>query len=234
MIGNKKRNSWCMVAFASIAMVALCIYSCSAEEYEDANEQDAAKSEVLQSRAHTLEMRYSGNELIDSVAASDEFWEFIMSSRLLAQKFDAYASTLSNEEYDGLMENLNDDEYTEEFIAKAKLEKELQQVDIASENLLKKTGFTRLSDDERELLFTLFAESSEQTLLKTRTEGGSTSECEKIKQAAYAQADVDYKNAITKCLSASSTYTCRIQATAERSKNKDIADINYNECLQKK
>ena len=39
-----------------------------------------------------------------------------------------HTSTLSEEEYDKLMENLNDDDYVEDFMRKANLENELQQL----------------------------------------------------------------------------------------------------------
>lgn len=70
------------------------------------------------------------------------FGEFERNSELLSDKFQAYTSTLSAEEYNKLMENLNDDDYMEEFIGKANLEKELQQMNEAKENLLLHTGFS--------------------------------------------------------------------------------------------
>ena len=88
------------------------------------------------------------NTLIDSIASSDEFWEFEMSSELLADKFHEYTSTLSEEEYDKLMENLNDDDYMEDFARKANLQDELQQMAKAKEKLIQHTGFLRLSEDE--------------------------------------------------------------------------------------
>ena len=73
---------------------------------------------------------YDTKLLIDTIATSDEFWEFERNSELLSDKFQAYTSTLSAEEYNKLMENLNDDDYMEEFIGKANLEKELQHISI--------------------------------------------------------------------------------------------------------
>lgn len=55
-----------------------------------------------------------------------------MRSQLLADKFDDYASTLSEQEYNKLMSDLNNDDYAEEFIKTANLEKELQQLGIAN------------------------------------------------------------------------------------------------------
>ena len=43
-----------------------------------------------------------GYSLVDSVAMSDELWEFKEASDRLAQKFDAYADTLSDEEWEEL------------------------------------------------------------------------------------------------------------------------------------
>lgn len=61
---------------------------------------------------------YDTKLLIDTIATSDEFGEFERNSELLSDKFQAYTSTLSAEEYNKLMENLNDDDYMEEFIGK--------------------------------------------------------------------------------------------------------------------
>lgn len=113
-------------------MTALFAYSCSTDEYEYANESKTEKDGFAQSQAFSSGMRNSGNTLIDSIAASDEFWEFTMSSQLLADKFDDYASTLSEQEYNKLMSDLNNDDYAEEFIKTANLEKELQQLGIAN------------------------------------------------------------------------------------------------------
>ena len=179
----------------------------------------------------------NGSTLIDSIASSDEFWEFEMSSELLADKFHEYTSTLSEEEYDKLMENLNDDDYVEDFMRKANLENELQQLAKAKENLIKHTRFLRLSADERTQLFILYAESNELTkvkLLKTREEGGSTSSCEEQKQAAYKQAKADYDNAIANCQNGSMPSGCLIQAAAKYDRAKDIANKEYKECIDNK
>ena len=118
---------------------------------------------------------YDTKLLIDTIATSDEFWEFERNSELLSDKFQAYTSTLSAEEYNKLTENLNDDDYMEEFIGKANLEKELQQMNEAKENLLLHTGFSKLSEDERMLLFMQYAESREFTGKTLMITGGTGS-----------------------------------------------------------
>lgn len=220
MITRKKKNA----AYYAIALICsfattFFIYSCSTEEdFSD---------EVVNNE----------NLLINSIANSNEFWEFQIHSELLAEKFHDYTSALSEKEYDQLMENLNKDDYMEEFIKKANLEKELQEMNEAKENLILHTEFSKLSEDERMQLFMQYAESREQSKInpvKTRTEGGNISKCEAQRQAAYEEAKTDYDNAILKCKTESSPYSCKIYATAKYDRNKRIADKEYEECVQNK
>ena len=162
----------------------------------------------------------TGNVLIDSVANSDEFYEFERCSEQLADKFSAYTSKLNNEEYDKLMESLNDDEYMEDFIKKANLEEELRQM-----------------DEERLLLFRQYAKSRElakRKILKTRKEGNGNSKCEELRQAAYEQAKTEYDNAIAKCKAESPTTYCYTHASAKYDRDNDIANRNYEACIQGK
>lgn len=97
------------------------------------------------------------------------------------------------------------------------------------------TGFSKLSEDERMLLFMQYAESREftgKTLIKTRTEGNANS-CETNKQIAYAQAKADYDNAIIKCRQESSTNYCYTQALAKYERSKRTSDRVYEECIKK-
>ena len=177
----------------------------------------------------------TGNVLIDSVANSDEFYEFERCSEQLADKFSAYTSKLNNEEYDKLMESLNDDEYMEDFIKKANLEEELRQMDEAKKGLLERTVFLRLSEEERLLLFRQYAKSRElakRKILKTRKEGNGNSKCEELRQAAYTQAEADYNNAIAKCKAESPTTYCYTQALANYRRNQRAADKEYEECIK--
>lgn len=214
-----KKIRFYLTAIACAVFTTAIIYSCSSDDYNYADEQKTDQ-----------------NPLIDYVATSDEFWQFEMCSELLSDKFQAYTSTLNDEEYNKLMESLNNDDYMEVFIEKANLGKELQLMNEAKENLLLHTGFLRLTEEERMLLFRQYAESRGLTAkknLKTRTEG-VTNKCEEQKQAAYAQAKVDYDSATLKCRNESSSNYCYIQALAKYERDKDIANINYKECVQNK
>lgn len=217
-------------------MTIFIIYSCSTDEiYSD--ELQIEENRIAEKSVYSSDIINNTNSLIDSIAISDEFWEFERNSKLLSDKFQAYTSTLSEEEYDKLMENLNDDDYMEEFIRKANLEKELQQMNEAKENLLLHTGFSKLSEDERISLFrqyTEFQESTGKTFIKTRAEGGDTNSCEAKKQAAYAQAKADYNNDIINCRMGPSTNSCYAQALSRYERNQRAAEKEYKSCIQRK
>ena len=237
MSAKRKKNALFYAIALACSLTAIFItYSCSTDEYYT-DETQMAENGIAKTRGFSSRMLNNENTLIDSIASSDEFWEFEMSSELLADKFHEYTSTLSEEEYDKLMENLNDDDYMEDFARKANLQDELQQMAKAKEKLIQHTGFLRLSEDERIQLFILYAESNELTkvkLLKTREEGGGTSNCEEQKQAAYTQAKADYDNAVTNCQSGSMSSGCLIQAAAKYDRAKDIANKKYKECIANK
>ena len=226
MSARRKKNALFYAIALACSLTAIFItYSCSTDEYYT-DETQMAENGIAKTRGFSSRMLNNENTLIDSIASSDEFWEFEMSSELLADKFHEYTSTLSEEEYDKLMENLNDDDYMEDFARKANLQDELQQMAKAKEKLIQHTGFLRLSEDERIQLFILYAESNE--------EGGGTSNCEEQKQAAYTQAKADYDNAVTNCQSGSMSSGCLIQAAAKYDRAKDIANKKYKECIANK
>lgn len=214
MSKKKRKKNSLYAAVIILLSVTFVIYSCSSDECEYTNES---------------------NELIDSITKSDEFWDFELSSELLADKFQDYTSKLDSVEYNKLMENLNDDDYMEDFIRKANLKKELQQMNEAKENLIRHTEFSRLNENERGLLFRQYAESREFTgksLLKTRTEG-DTNSCEAERQAAYAQAKADYNNDIITCRMGSSTNNCYAHALSRYERNQRAAEKEYKSCIQK-
>ena len=72
------------MALACGLVASFFIYSCSADGYYS---DEIEKNEVTNTRALSSKMINNGSTLIDSIASSDEFWEFEMSSELLADKF---------------------------------------------------------------------------------------------------------------------------------------------------
>ena len=226
---NKKQSSIYIITLFGILLTTFLIYSCSTDEYNYTNETATEVNSIAKTRSLVSQTWNTGNVLIDSVANSDEFYEFERCSEQLADKFSAYTSKLNNEEYDKLMESLNDDEYMEDFIKKANLEEELRQMDEAKKGLLERTVFLRLSEEERLLLFRQYAK---RKILKTRKEGNGNSKCEELRQAAYEQAETDYNNAIAKCKAESPTTYCYTQALANYRRNQRAADKEYEECIK--
>ena len=148
MTGKRMRNLSYVIAFACGILATFFIYSCSNDDYYT-DETEAGTNGIAKTRAFSSRMMNGEYTLIDSIASSDEFWEFEMSSELLAEKFKAYTSTLSEEEYDFLVDNMNNDDYITEITKKADINDALQQVEKTKENLFKQTGFLRLSEVER-------------------------------------------------------------------------------------
>lgn len=234
MTGKRIRNLSYVIVFACGILTTFFIYSCSSDDYY-ADETEAGANGVAKTRAFSSRMMNGEYTLIDSIATSDEFWEFEMSNELLAEKFKAYTSTLSEEEYDYLMENINNDDYTAEIIKKADLNDVLQQVEKTKDDLFKQTGFLRLSEEEKTLLFTQFAESRLQTKinpLKTRKEGGDISECQKLKDEHLYRAKATFDNDIVYCGGVPIVaQICYIDAAARYNLEARIAEENYQKCI---
>ena len=234
---NKKRSSIYVITLFGILLTTFLIYSCSTDEYKYnyANETATEINSIAQTRSLFFQTWNTGNILIDSVANSDEFYEFKRCSEQLADKFSAYTSKLNDEEYDKLMEDLNNDEYVEDFIKKANLEEELRQMDEANKGLRERTVFLRLSEEDRLSLFSLYAKSHEFTkrkILKTRKEGNGNSKCEELRQAAYKQAQTEYENAIaTNCKGTGPLSPCCLKETAIYKANIRIANKDYENCI---
>ena len=210
-----------VIVFACGILATFFIYSCSNDDYYT-DETEAGTNGIAKTRAFSSRMMNGEYTLIDSIASSDEFWEFEMSSELLAEKFKTYTSTLNEEEYEYLIENMNDDDYMAEVIKKADMNDVLQKVDKARENLFNQTGFLRLSEEEKMQLFMSFAESRLQTKispLKTRKEGGDISECQKQKEADITKAKGKFDDSVADCTS--------VPAVAQLCYMNDAAKYNF-------
>ena len=228
------RNLSYVIVFACGILATFFIYSCSNDNYY-ADETEAGANGIAKTRAFSSRMMNGEYTLIDSIATSDEFWEFEMSSELLAEKFKAYTSTLNEEEYDYLIENMNDDDYMVEVIKNADMNDVLQKVDKARENLFNQTGFLRLSEEERTQLFTQFAESRLQTKispLKTRKEGGDVSECQKQKEADITKAKGKFDDSVVDCTSVPAVaQLCYMNAAAKYNFEVRLAEKTYQQCI---
>lgn len=231
---NKKQSSIYIITLFGILLTTFLIYSCSTDEYNYTNETATEVNSIAKTRSLVSQTWNTGNVLIDSVANSDEFYEFERCSEQLADKFSAYTSKLNNEEYDKLMESLNDDEYMEDFIKK-RIWKKNSDKWMKLKGLLERTVFLRLSEEERLLLFRQYAKSRElakRKILKTRKEGNGNSKCEELRQAAYEQAKTEYDNAIaTNCKGMGPLSPCYLKETTVYKANIRIANKDYENCI---
>lgn len=229
------RNLSYAIVFVCGILATFFNYSCSNDDYY-ADEAEVGINGVAQTRAFSSRTMNGEYTLIDSIATSDEFWEFEMSNELLAEKLRVYTATLSEEEYDHHMNNINNDDYMADIIQKADMNEVLQQVDKAREKLFNQTGFLRLSKEERTQLFTLFAESRLQTKtnsLKTRQEGGgNTSECEKQRDATIRAAKLEFDNSVSTCGNIPLVaQLCYMNAAAIYDREKRLANEDYQTCI---
>jgi len=228
------RNLSYVIVFACGILATFFIYSCSNDDYYT-DETEAGTNGIAKTRAFSSRMMNGEYTLIDSIASSDEFWEFEMSSELLAEKFKTYTSTLNEEEYEYLIENMNDDDYMAEVIKKADMNDVLQKVDKARENLFNQTGFLRLSEEEKMQLFMSFAESRLQTKispLKTRKEGGDISECQKQKEADITKAKGKFDDSVADCTSVPAVaQLCYMNAAAKYNFEVRLAEKTYQQCI---
>ena len=74
MITKKKKYTlYYVMALACGLVASFFIYSCSTDGYYS---DEIEKNEVTNTRALSSRMINNGSTLIDSIASSDEFWEF--------------------------------------------------------------------------------------------------------------------------------------------------------------
>lgn len=101
-----KRNVLFLSATILIASMSVIISSCSSDE-------DTSDNGIR-------------NALIDSVAESDEFLDYMFQFELVKSKFTLCINSLNNDELEIFNHNINNDEYIDGFIVKAELSEDMQ------------------------------------------------------------------------------------------------------------
>ena len=144
--------------------------------------------------------------IVNSIAESDELLDYGMNCMLLAEKLKSYTSTLTPEEFDELMNNLNNDDYMIELVSKVDIEKEALMVENARQELLANKSFKLLDESEKMNVFIRFSDNSQNTmqhlLLKSPGEsaGGVTkAECKRRYDEDYAYASAIYLSSMLLC-----------------------------------
>lgn len=234
MISSKKSLFFSVTVL--ILFVALVAQSCNSEN----DEFVANPNSSLEMRTN-LESMDKRTAILNSIAESDELLDYGMNCMLLAEKLKSYTSTLSPDEFDELMNNLNNDDYMMEIVNKIDLEKEALMVENARQNLLANNSFKLLDESEKMSVFTRFSDNSQNTmqhlLLKSPGEstGGVTkAECKRRYDEDYTYASAIYLSAMLACSCASGgmgVCFCAIAASAAYDYATKLADRSYYDCL---
>ena len=210
--------------------ILLGIYSCQNNSFYDMTEENMLQHGNVVARNAGLRA-YSP---VDSILASDEIWEFKEAGDRLAEKFDAYVATLSEEAYNEMVAHMEDDDYMAALFEKADVAKEGEAVDKALEKLYANTGYLRLSEAEQTELFEQLARSNtaiQTSPLKTRTENEAA--CRTKRDEAYAEADREYYQELEDCKRYTFNYeNCKNKATARKNKKYKDANDEYEACLK--
>lgn len=197
----------------------------------------AEEKSVLFSKANLKNGKERSNEsvntLTDSVAKSNEFSDFVIDSDLLLDKFVKYKKKLTNAEFDELMYNQNNDEYLEQLIFKSGIKNEIRAVMESKNNLLKNTNYLKLDKSvQSNLLF------SDKIVVKTRSEGNSSNDCDSRRQADYswARAKADAGLILCTCSVEVPLIACICYATVLLNYAYDLrhADQSYEDCMKNK
>lgn len=170
------------------------------------------------------------------IVSSDDFEDFVVNSDLAMDKFVSYTRTLTQDEFDELMYNLNNDDYMTEVINKAGIEKELQQIVESKEKLLSNKNYVALNESEQFTLFFDYTNPLQKKNVKTRSEGDQLNECQQRQLEDYAWARATCDIAIAVCTCAVElpfvACACYLAALANYANDIRLADRSYEDCIR--
>ena len=212
-----------------LLLLTLCttiIYSCSSEDYdfEDNSEELKVTTRSIQSRT----------VLVESIAESDVYMDFIISCDLLTEKMDNYRATLSQEELNEISHNINNVDFVLKLVKKAGVQNEINQIVEARERLNKSTKFSQLNSKEVDMLFYDYTKPAKHAvmLLKKREENTK----EGCYEALLKELEMSYSTyyaMMALCDSEPIPALCQMSAETFLQKAKEIAAENYKNCMDK-
>ncbi len=225
-----KKKIWYMSALVLVACMTCIIYSCNSED-AFFDETGTCKEEI---HTRALSAR-SICTLVDSVAESDEFIDFVMETEALAEKTKAYTKTLSDKAFEELMYNQNNDDYMEDFIKKAGIERDLEQIAKTKTKLVMNEQFVRLTKEEQMQLFLREAKSNSRVMVKKRSEL-TEFDCDARRQSDYSWAQAKATLGVIGC-------TCMVEVPiaaclcyalvmANYADDIRLAERAYNDCMR--
>lgn len=217
-----------LLSLIFVVSMGICVYSCSSDGYEFADQPSKLVS------IGGLDNVNHRTVLLDSIAESDDFLDFIMSCNLFSDKMDEYISTLNKEEKAELINNANNDDYVQNLINHVDIGKELISMAMAKERLFKNTSFLQLNESEKSLLFDKYSAMQGWVSVKTRGEGGSGNACEEARKKAYSSAYSNFVRRLSLCdyLSQEDKFACQVGAKLNYEAEKTQADLEYKRCME--
>ncbi len=223
----KLKKKVCLVLVVCMTCI---VYSC--------NSEDAFFDEtgICEGEVHTRALSArSICTLVDSVAESDEFIDFVMETEALAEKTKAYTKTLSDEEFEELIYNQNNDDYMEDFTKKAGIERNLEQIAKTKTKLVMNEQFIRLTEEERMQLFLGETKLNSRVMVKKRSEL-TEFDCDARRQSDYswARAKADLGLIGCTCMVEVPIAACLCYALVMANYADDIrqADRAYEDCMR--
>lgn len=215
-------------------------YSCSSDFHRFNDELD----EIKVDGATTRGMAGHRMSLVDSVAETDEFVEYMIALNSLYKKSDEYFSKLSKQEIEMLestakLNNVEDVDagigYSDLYQA---LKSEMDMVVRTARILHEKTDYLRLNDDELNTLFRVQTLTSRRVIKKSRSsENDRIQKCAAERQERYEQAELEASRAMGECALLKDDWEymqCMGDGIVARNAKWARADELYEDCIKGK
>lgn len=211
-----KRNVLFLSATILIASMSVIISSCSSDE-------DTSDNGIR-------------NALIDSVAESDEFLDYVFQFELVKSKFTLCINSLNNDELEIFNHNINNDEYIDGFIVKAELSEDVQLLLEYRDRLLSSAFYCKLEDTEKDKLFVDYFNCCSTTRSLVKDSGETLYlECWQPYQSAISTAEQRCSVKILGCL-CTGVFTCPCVVAAYKEMDNAIARAKseFEDCQRRK
>ena len=232
---NKKIGLYFM-ALALAASVSFTISSCNSDEYNLTSENLNMNIKKINLVQESLE-RVCRDDLIDSVAESDVFLDFMIETKVVMNKFQLYTKTLAEAELTEFKYNINNDDYLEKFINLAGISNEMEKLLIEKNNLLSNAQFNKLNDLEKEKLLIHFIDGPNLMTLKNGRESILYSKCWEAYQADLNHAEMKATTGILACscliVSGPGASACVLAVLDKLDDDKRAAKRDFEECQER-
>lgn len=214
-------------------------YNCSSDSSSFNGELD----EVELERTTTRGMVGHRLSLVDSIAETDEFLEYMVALNSLFKKSDEYFSTLSEQER-AMLEStamLNNIEGSDTGVGYSDLyqalKSEMDMVVSTSRILKERTGYLRLNNNELNMLFCELTFIPKRMIKKDRTPENVLQKCEAERKARYKQAEIEAGRAMGDCAELKDEWDrvqCQGDVIVGRNAKWARADKLYKDCIKGK